>query len=334
MRMQTLGSPVHRGRALGAAKLSVAVTLAVILPTHAAIAADPSPPPREHATSLVGPVAQFSASTEANGGQRDGLVAWGEEVLGGHLCGISTTDPTTLQIGTDLHHGSRGAEFPPGDVHNLLTIDEGGTVRSFSFLTGEIVQLGEVEPHGDESFSGLATSPTTGVLYAISTNCLGNSSLYTLDPDAITLTRIGIITGGAGGCVVAIAADDAGNLWGLDLITDMLLGINSVSAAGTVVGVLHYEANYSQGMDFDDSGTCYVFAFNETTYQAELRTCSTVTGATSLVDVIGDGSLVNFGSAAFPPVTIFSDGFESGTTGAWSAQSTSKGERLSTKVLR
>src|SRR5690606_7643910 len=66
----------------------------------------------------------------------------------------------------------------------------------------------------------------------------------------------------------------------------------------TVLGPLGFDANFVQGMDFDnEDGTLYLYAFNNATFVAELRTMNLSTGATTLIGTLGVG-LQQFGTAS------------------------------------
>src|SRR5205814_6399064 len=111
----------------------------------------------------------------------------------------------------------------------------------------------------------------------------------TINPALGTSAVVGAVTNSS--CLVTLAADNAGNLYGIDITSDSLIAINKVTGAGTVVGPLGFDANFGQSMDCDpSSGTCYIFAFNNTAGNSELRSVNLVTGATTLVGGIGTTS--------------------------------------------
>ncbi len=139
-------------------------------------------------------------------------------------------------------------------------------------------------PPGAETISGLAWDNTTNRMFMVTTDVV-TSSLLEVFSDGST-TYIGAIAGSGG--MIALAADPSGSLFGYDLVTDDLWSIDKNTGAGTSIGPIGFDANFGQGMDFDDSdGTCYLFAFNGVTFLPELRTCDTSTGATTLVGVLG-----------------------------------------------
>lgn len=140
-------------------------------------------------------------------------------------------------------------------------------------------------PGGGETYSGMAFDPTSDVVYAATTSCAA-SSLYTIDAPTGAATLVGPVTNG--GCLIGIAVDGNGDLWGYDIIADVLLSIDKNTGAGTIVGSIGFDANFGQGMGWDpNTDTLYMAAFNSSAFQAELRTVDRNTGNTALVGVLG-----------------------------------------------
>lgn len=140
----------------------------------------------------------------------------------------------------------------------------------------------------NQSFSGMAWDYTTGNMYG-STTDISTSTLYTINLANGALTLVGGMTNSPGN--IAIGVDLNGDLYGFDVVTDSLVKHDKATGAGTVIGPLGFDANFAQGMDFDHSdNTCYIFAFNNASFQAELRTCDVTTGSTTLVGVIGQNA--------------------------------------------
>jgi hypothetical protein len=152
--------------------------------------------------------------------------------------------------------------------------------------TGAITTIGPAPTSGGESWSGL-TAAGDGTLYASGTTCAG-STLYTVDPATGATTVIGTITNGD--CIIDIAINAAGELYGVDIVADNLVQIDPGTGAGTVIGSLGVDANYAQGMDFDDvSGILYWASYSAS---GELRIIDTMTGASSLVGAFPGGAEV------------------------------------------
>lgn len=137
-------------------------------------------------------------------------------------------------------------------------------------------------PSGTTS-SGMAWDDVQGLFYLVTTN-LTTSILSTLDTSG-NITTVGPLSHL---CVIALGINNAGDLYGYDICTDELISIDPAGPSSSSIGPLGFDANFGQGMDFDPSDdTCYLYAFNGTSFAAELRTCDTGTGATNLVGVLG-----------------------------------------------
>ncbi|HRQ36836.1 MAG TPA: S8 family serine peptidase [Chloroflexota bacterium] len=188
---------------------------------------------------------------------------------------VSAMPPTSGFIGA--------GEYVNGMVY---MIDTNNTMWEVDAATGAIQNTySATPPGGGETYSGLAYDPTSGVVYAGTTNC-GNSSLYTIDPPTGVATLVGAISNG--GCLIALAADGNGDLWGYDIIADVLLWIDKNTGAGTIIGSIGFDANFGQGMGWDpDTDTLYMAAFNGSAFQPELRAVDRSTGNTTLMGVLG-----------------------------------------------
>jgi hypothetical protein len=140
-------------------------------------------------------------------------------------------------------------------------------------------------PPGGETYSGMAVDPTDGTVYAASTSVVG-STLLTIDLTTGAATVVGAITNAPG--MIGIAVDGNGDLWGYDIVADVLLSIDKSTGAGTIVGAIGFDANFGQGMGWDPAtDTVLMAAFNNATFQAELRAVDTATGNTTLLGVLG-----------------------------------------------
>ena len=233
-------------------------------------------------------------------------LAFGPEFTTGNLVSLVLNAPQVLNaIGPTV--GPNGQDIGACDFDNTGTFTHlfalerltAATLFTLDTATGAVTPIGPTVAFGVEQFFGLAADPTDGTLYASSSDIIASSSLYMINPATGTATRIGPLTNSPGN--IAIAFDLTGQLFGYDVVNDSLIAINKATGAGTIIGPLGFDANFAQGMDFDETdGTCYLFAFNADTSQSELRTCNTATGATTLVRMLGattPGGLVNLGCA-------------------------------------
>ncbi len=191
-------------------------------------------------------------------------------------------------------------DFGVGDNSFAYAVDELNHFVKIDTLSGAQTDLGTLAPIVGEVWSGMALDPTDGTMYAVSTDAR-QSSLYTIDVKAPSATRIGRIFSPA---IVALAVDDDGRIYGLDVINDELVAIDKSTAVGTPIGSLGYDANFGHGMAFDPSSEqLLVSAFNNFRFQSELRIADRSTGATVLVGVLGGlepGGLVQLGWLGIP----------------------------------
>ncbi len=194
----------------------------------------------------------------------------------------------------------------PTDPQRVYQITSAGAVSRYT-TAGVNTVLTPIPATTGSTWSDTATDPTSGIVYgaAIVGSCV-SSTLSRLDLVAGTKVAIGPITNG--GCIISLAADNAGNLWGVDIVADTLISINKVTGAGTVVGPIGFDANYGQAMDCDPvSGTCYMFTINVTAGgTADLRSVNTTTGLTTAAGIIGStapGAATQVGGAVFETIT-------------------------------
>jgi hypothetical protein len=175
-----------------------------------------------------------------------------------------------------------------GEIYNekVYMIDVMNNMWEVDPETGEILDsYMATAPPGAETYSGMALDPTTGIVYASSTD-VSTSSLFTIDPQTGAALLVGTVTNAP--ALIALAIDGAGDLYGYDIIFDVLLSIDKNTAEGTVIGSIGFDANFGQGMAYDPAtDTIYMAAFNNNTFQAELRSVDTSTGNTALIGVLG-----------------------------------------------
>jgi hypothetical protein len=189
-------------------------------------------------------------------------------------------------------------DFVGGDLTKTYVIRDDNTLMTVNAATGAETSIGTLAaPPGGETYTGMTFDPATGNVYATSCN-ITTSSLFTIDVLTATSTRIGAITNSP--CSIGIGADDSGNLYTYDLVNDSFLSVNKTTGAGTIIGSLGFDANYGQGMDFDSvTGTMYLAAFNNATFQAEFRAVDLATGNTTLLGALGTPGVTQLGYVAF-----------------------------------
>jgi hypothetical protein len=222
-----------------------------------------------------------------------GEPAFGMDLNAANLTNIpDTTVPGTWNVIGNIA-GSQyfAGDFLNGDFSQLYALDYGtNTLYSVSTTDAGVTTIGSSTPLSGESWSGM-TGAADGTLYASSTSC-SRSTLYTINPATGAATEIGEITNGA--CIIDIAINTAGEMYGVDIVTDALYQIDPATGAGVQVGSLGIVANYAQGMDFEEeTGVLYWAAYNDTASQGELRIIDTATGASTLVGAFPGGAEVD-----------------------------------------
>ncbi|MGE5235858.1 MAG: choice-of-anchor J domain-containing protein, partial [Acidobacteriota bacterium] len=222
----------------------------------------------------------------------DGVPAFGEDVNNGiYGTWADTTDPgnwTTIS-------GESGTFFAGcflmGDFSKEYVLDYNtNTLQTVDTTTGAATVIGPASPGGGESWTGM-TSTVDGTLYASGTTC-GSSTLYTVDPGTGTVTPVGPITNAP--CMIDISANAAGEIYGVDIVNDNLVKVDPATGAGTIIGPTGINANYAQGLAFDQvTGTLWWASFNLDTFQGEMRVIDTTTGASTLVGVMPGGAEID-----------------------------------------
>ncbi len=171
-------------------------------------------------------------------------------------------------------------------VDGYSYVIDANIMHQLDLATGtEIGTTPVTPPSGAQSYTGMALDPTSGDVYLSSCD-ISTSILYTLDMGSGTATQVGTITNSP--CTIGIAIDGAGDLYGYDIVNDTLLSIDKGTAVGTVIGSIGFDANFGQGMGYDaTTDQIYLAAFNNGTFQPELRIADLTTGNTTLVGVLG-----------------------------------------------
>lgn len=173
---------------------------------------------------------------------------------------------------------SNAGDFPRNDDSFVYELDNEGNLRTFDVETGEVEDLGDV---GLTDVAGMSTDPTSGEIYVNT-----GTTLYTLDPDALETEEIGSF---GVDLMIDIAVDGAGTMYGYSVSTNTLYEIDKETGDATAVGDIGFDANFGQGLTWDaENGVMIMAAFNNTSFQGELRTVNRETGNTELVGVIGE----------------------------------------------
>ncbi len=267
----------------------------VSIPTfEGKVEADTAPPSMARAPQPSGEVISEPASPLAF--PLAGEPAYALDVYpGNNLVYIpDTTVPGTWNTIGSVTQFHPAGDFLNGDFSKLYALDyDSNEFVTIDTATAARTVIGTSTPRSGERWSGM-TGATDGTLYASSAACGTRSTLYTINPADGAVTEIGEITGAA--CIIDIAINAQGEMYGVDIVSDQLYQIDPTTGAGTAIGALGVNANYAQGMDFEEkSGVLYWAAY---TTQGELRIIDTATGASALVGAFPGGAEVD--ALAFP----------------------------------
>jgi len=183
-------------------------------------------------------------------------------------------------------------DYPFADLYSIDTSDASTT------LIGNI-QLSS----GDSARAGPRWDPTSGesFLMAVDDSC-SQSTLYTVDLSTAATTPIGI---SSGTCIVAIAIDPAGIMYGVDIVGEQMVVVDKSNGATQVIGSLGVEFNHPVAMDVNPlDGALYAIGFDDATLTQNIY--------------VFDGALVPLGPTdiygpfafAVDSGSIFFNGFE------------------------
>ena len=151
-----------------------------------------------------------------------------------------------------------------------------GALYSIDPSSGAMTFIGNGSAAG--GFNAIAYDVTTTTMFGCDYN--GSScGLYSIDLTSGANTYIGDV--GLGALVIGLACDASGNLYAADLFTDVLISVDKVTGAGTVIGPLGIDINYAQDLEFDNAnGTLYLAGYTST---GQLYTVDPSTGSATYV---------------------------------------------------
>ncbi|HOR84654.1 MAG TPA: S8 family serine peptidase, partial [Anaerolineaceae bacterium] len=207
-------------------------------------------------------------------------------------------------------------DFIGGDFSTLYAI-EYNTNDLYAINTTTAAQnlIGKSTPPVGMSWTGLTGTPD-GTMYGLVSTC-SDSSLVTVDVATGAVTLLGGLPGVDCGIDLAYNTDD-GMIYIVDIASDNLFKVNPDTLAVTNVGSLGVNANYAQGLDYEEeTGVLYWAAY---TSSGELRVIDTATGASSLVGAFPGGAETDclaFATGGVSDVPWLSEDPASGTVDAF-----------------
>jgi len=195
-----------------------------------------------------------------------------------------------------------GADFLLGDFTQLYTLDGlNNRLVAINTLNGNIAPIGMAQPLPGHHWTGLAAGDD-GLLYAASTNGTV-SMLYTIHPLTAAVEPVWPVA--AASQLADIAINAQGDVFGVDVVTDMLVHLDLATGASVPIGPTGVNGTEVQGLDFDEAtGTLY-WSASITPAESKLYTISPITGAATLVGSIGASQLVGcLAVASFNPPNV------------------------------
>jgi len=224
------------------------------------------------------------------------VLIYGLDLLSGHLHSFLSDKPGDM---TDLgpvaapYSPYYACDFAGGDFSKLYLLDaDASKLLAMNTATGEIRTIGMASTSGGQIWVGLTGSPN-GLLYGVSAEAYVSGTapakLYRIDPQTGASTFVGEIKSSdvynpVSPFIQCIAMNARGELYGMDSGKDNLVSIDPQTGAAVVVGPLGVNAEFSQGMDFDEvNNILYWAAWSMDTGRQELRVINLSTGASTLV---------------------------------------------------
>jgi uncharacterized repeat protein (TIGR01451 family) len=187
------------------------------------------------------------------------------------------TDPGTWDEVANLAVFYSGGDFWHGDFSKMYALDfYTSEFVTIDTSTGERTVVGMAYTLPGHHWTGL-TAATDGTLYGVSaaTECEVASALYTIDRLTGEATLVGTTT--AAPCLIDLAINADGEIYAVDILWDGLYRLDPDTGVATFIGLLGFDANHAQSMDFEeDSGILYWAATDN--YNGSLRRIDTDTG--------------------------------------------------------
>ena len=173
-------------------------------------------------------------------------------------------------------------DFLKDDYSKIYAISDTDVFVTIDTATGAITTIKTLTPPGD-GISGI--SGADGFFYGISGN-----QIFTLDIagniQVIATTSIAL------GIDIAYVPDN-GLLYIVDVQTDHLFSVNPDTGETIDVGGLGFDANYAQGMDYDEINKVLYWTTLTDADNGQLRAIDMVTGASALVGALPNNSEVD-----------------------------------------
>jgi len=221
-----------------------------------------------------------------------GTIAFAADAYNDQFQTFDVLNPGTVNNISSGGGTAYGLDFVDADFSKAYGVDKfGSTTNAFSTIdtaTGAVTNIGTAvaSADGGAGWSGFKYDTSTGNLYGAGTTCGSSSHLYTIDITTGNASLVGEITGGA--CIVAIAIDPNGLMYGLDIVSDSLYAIDKTTGNASLIGSIGFDANFGQDMEFDDAtGILYYAGFDGGSFTDSMYTLDVTTGQATLIGPIG-----------------------------------------------
>jgi hypothetical protein len=260
-------------------------------PPPSGVPASTGPRP-ESLTSEPGQNDRSNPSSEL-AGMLDGITAFAIDVTAANLVSFNTDTPGTFStVGSVSPRSLFAGDFLGGNYSKLYALDYANNhLYTVNTSTVAVTDIGPSAPPSGYVWTGLAGG-MNGVLYTASTNCGGVSAISTINPATGAVTPLFTVSGPDSTCLIDIAINAQNELYGVDIISDRLIKINLNTGVGTPIGYLGVDANFAQGLSFDQvSGRLY-WAYDGV-LNGQLRVIDTASGGSALIGAFPSGHEVD-----------------------------------------
>ncbi|MDX1435438.1 MAG: S8 family serine peptidase [Anaerolineales bacterium] len=219
----------------------------------------PGAEPQGYAEHCLGGIAPQAGAADVLEGPTDTGFAQDIGFVSDNFVSFTLNDfPGQTVLGTNVM-ALFGYDFDPSASTLYALDDTSQSLGTINLATGAFTSIGASVPLAGHTWTGLTSDPTTGTFYASSTDGT-TGALYTINIATGTATLVG--TNATTALLIDISVGPDGVMYGHDIGTDSIYTIDKSNGAATLVGLTGYNANFAQGMDFDnDDGTLYIFLY-------------------------------------------------------------------------
>ncbi|MFZ3071125.1 MAG: carboxypeptidase regulatory-like domain-containing protein, partial [Anaerolineaceae bacterium] len=252
--------------------------------------------PESNAPASTGPAPEAASAPalSSNANLFDGILsgepAFAVDLMTDSLAYIpDTTIPGTWNVVGATMTSLFAGDFISGDFSTLYAISyDNNNLYTVDTATGAYTLVGPA-PSPAGNWTGLTGTPD-GTLYGLTSVCNSSTNLVTVDPATGAVTDLGSLAGITCGIDLAYNTDED-MIYIVDIVSNELYRVDPVTLAITDVGALGVDANFAQGMDYEEeTGILYWAAY---TSAGELRVIDMTTGASTLVGAFPSGTEVD-----------------------------------------